>query len=465
MKKKSVLRLLSGFIVLLLFYIGQHKLSNIVSRKDSFIRFAEFHNQKANFDVLFLGTSHVRNAIFPMELWKDYGIISYNLGGSGNPFAITYWQLINALDYFSPSLIVLDCAFLSVDAKYRHFNIGNYHSFLDSFPISANKLKMVFDLFESTHRKVEFIFTYVTYHDRWKKLGKNDFIVPVGREKGAETRIGIAAPKRDLKIPATKKYEGNSLSVKYLEKILSLCAARNIEVLLTYYPFPAKENEILESHRVFEIAQKYKLDYLSYEELKALVDFDIDCFDSNSHLNPSGARKITRFLGQYVHNHYNISDHRNDPKYASWHKEYQEYTQFKIGTIRNQKSLKNTLMLLSDRNFSYAVYFPNDRLYQNKIIMKLLRNTGADMEQIYFQSPNLIVIDNKKKKVRYCKVAENANSSFGKLSVKKINDGSVFALNGQKILEVKNGEKLEAAVIVFDNDSGKRVAAQKYQAL
>jgi len=400
-----------------------------------------------------------------MELWKDYGIISYNLGGSGNPIAITYWQLINALDYFSPRLIVLDCAFLSVDAKYRHFNIGNYHSFLDSFPISANKLKMVFDLFESTHRKVEFIFTYVTYHDRWKKLRKADFIVPVGREKGAETRIGIAVPKRDLQIPVTKKYEGYSLSVQYLEKILALCAARKIKVLLTYYPFPAKENEILESHRVFEIAQKFKIAYLSYEELKALVDFDIDCFDSNSHLNPSGARKITRFLGRYLRDNYNVSDHRNDSKFASWHKDYQEYVKFKIGKIKEQKSLKKALMLLSDCNFSYAVYFPNDRLFQNKIIMKLLRNTGADVEQIHFQSPSLIVVDNKKKKVTYRTMNETANSSFGKLSVKKSKDGSVFEVNGQTILEIKNSERLEAAVIVFDNDSGKRVVAQKYQAL
>ena len=122
-------------------------------------------------------------------------------------------------------------------------------------------------------------------------------------------------------------------------------------------------------------------------------------------------------------------------------------------------------MLLSDHNCSYAVYFPNERLYQNKIIMKLLRNTGADVEQIYFQSPNLIVVDNKKKSVSYRKVNENSDSSFGKLSVKNVKDGRSFMLNGKELLKIKNGERLEAAILVFDNETGKQVVAGKYQSL
>ena len=122
-------------------------------------------------------------------------------------------------------------------------------------------------------------------------------------------------------------------------------------------------------------------------------------------------------------------------------------------------------MLLSDRNFSYAVYFPNDHLFQNKIIMKLLRNTGADVEQIYSQSPNLILVDNKKKTVSYRKVNENADSTFGTLSVKNVNDGRSFTLNGKESLNIKNGERLEAAILVFDNETGKQVVASKYQSL
>lgn len=38
-----------------------------------------FFNQPKDYDVLFFGTSHVRYGIYPMELWEEYGITSYNL--------------------------------------------------------------------------------------------------------------------------------------------------------------------------------------------------------------------------------------------------------------------------------------------------------------------------------------------------------------------------------------------------
>jgi len=251
----------------------------------------------------------------------------------------------------------------------------------------------------------------------------------------------------------------------YIEKIVKLCRQNKIDVILTLLPYPRGAEVLRESCYLSSVANKYGIEYLSWERLRGLVDFDIDCQDPRSHLNASGARKITRFLGQYLRDHYEVPDHRNDPKYVSWYDDYKEYTKFKIDTINNQKSLKNTLMLLSDRNFSYAVYFPNDHLFQNKIIMKLLRNTGADVEQIYSQSPNLILVDNKKKTVSYRKVNENADSTFGTLSVKNVNDGRSFTLNGKESLNIKNGERLEAAILVFDNETGKQVVASKYQSL
>ncbi len=97
--------------------------------------------------------------------------------------------------------------------------------------------------------------------------------------------------------------------------------------------------------------------------------------------------------------------------------------------------------------------------------MKLLRNTGTNVKQIYFQSPNLIIVDNKKKVISYNKVNDNADSSFGTLSVKNVKDGRSFMLNGKELLKIKNGERLEAAIFDFDNETGKHVVAVKYQSL
>lgn len=67
--------------------------------------------------MLFMGTSHVLNAVYPMELWNDYGIVSYNFGGHGNYLPTTYCIMKNALEYTTPKLMVIDCFFLGQNKK------------------------------------------------------------------------------------------------------------------------------------------------------------------------------------------------------------------------------------------------------------------------------------------------------------------------------------------------------------
>jgi hypothetical protein len=68
-----------------------------MERKSSDFKYADYFEQDEDFDVLFFGTSHVINGIFPMELWNDYGIVSYNFGGHGNEIATSYWDNIDAV--------------------------------------------------------------------------------------------------------------------------------------------------------------------------------------------------------------------------------------------------------------------------------------------------------------------------------------------------------------------------------
>jgi hypothetical protein len=94
-----------------------HQLRLLTENKLAYTKTAEFVETADEYDVLFFGTSHMTMSVYPMELWKDYGITSYNLGGNGHPLAISYWILMNALDYANPQLAVIDCYTLQWDAK------------------------------------------------------------------------------------------------------------------------------------------------------------------------------------------------------------------------------------------------------------------------------------------------------------------------------------------------------------
>lgn len=126
--------------------------AGMLQRKDSDFKYRPYFTQEADFDVLFFGTSHVINGIFPMELWKDYGIVSYNFGGHGNELATSYWVMRNALDYTDPKLVVIDGLNLGSDVK-TYANFSNIHQSLDVFPISRTKIAAASDLLDSTRMK------------------------------------------------------------------------------------------------------------------------------------------------------------------------------------------------------------------------------------------------------------------------------------------------------------------------
>ena len=134
--------ILSCFVTLCLTVCILGRLTDLMERKDSRSKYADFFEQKDNFNVLFMGTSHVINAVQPMELWDDYGIVSYNLGGHANRIATTYWTMENALDYTTPDLVVIDT--FSVSNKMKCYDVFSYiHLSLDAFPLSPTKIKAV----------------------------------------------------------------------------------------------------------------------------------------------------------------------------------------------------------------------------------------------------------------------------------------------------------------------------------
>ena len=69
-------RILACLLTLVLLVCLLTVLTNLTERKDSDEKYAGFFSEEENFDVLFFGTSHVINGVYPMELWNDYGIVS-----------------------------------------------------------------------------------------------------------------------------------------------------------------------------------------------------------------------------------------------------------------------------------------------------------------------------------------------------------------------------------------------------
>lgn len=391
--KRKLRRILSCILTVCLLAASLNFLSNLMERKDSIRKYQPFLEQDADFDVLFMGTSHVLDGVLPMELWNDYGIVSYNFGTGGNRIPTIYWVMENTLDYTAPKLIVVDCLRLDRDEKTTPSPYSYVHAAMDAFPLSITKIKAALDLLDDpviskgiedgtiveTERRtpIGLLWDFSVYHTRWNELNQSDFQVSATAEKGAQSIAAVAVPQDVPKLDRSEKLEEDTVGIEYLKKMIEDCQEREIDILLTYLPFPASAAEQLEANRVYDIAAEYGVNYINFLDIN-VVDFDTDCADSNSHLNASGAKKVTDFLGKYIMENYRIPDQRGNYEYSDWFEDYAAYKEKKEQTLRDQRDWDTYLMLLADKNYDAVVEIRNSDIWNNDKFFNLAENLGIN---------------------------------------------------------------------------------------
>ena len=324
--KKKIYKTVRVIFFLLILFICIDIVYNVTKRKYPYQKTADFFSQEENFDVLFFGSSHMYTSIYPMQLWNDYGIISYNMGNTSGTLAISYYNLLLACEKTNPKMVVVDTYMITEDYKIRSDKFTNsMHNTFDPYSLSYTKYLAIKDLCgeeKLIDNIMEFLFGFSMYHARWNKLEQGDFKNIDKYEKGAESRIGVVMPDTISEISLVDAYKGEeTTNTKYLRKIIEYCQENNIKVLVTYNPYPAPDEDISASKYVQTICDEYDVNYINFLGMD-VVDYNIDCYDKNSHLNVSGARKVTNYLGKYIIENYDIQDQRKNKHYAFWYEDY-----------------------------------------------------------------------------------------------------------------------------------------------
>ena len=428
--------------------------SRIMESKTSIDRMGAFYEESDKMDVLFFGTSHVRYTILPMELWNQHGMTSHNMGASFATQVESYWYLINALDYAKPDLVVLDAYKIADDDKSAPLSF--VHAQLDAMPMSINKLKAIFDLKDKMDARLELIWDLYIYHDRWTELGAGDFM----SRKELANKVNRGSTPRDDKIGEPASYpkidrsdkleDIDTLGMEYLRKFIEECQSNGIDILLVFIPFPADENKQREANTIYDIAKEYGVQYVNLLDTD-VINYETDCVDYNSHLNLSGALKVTDYIGNYIMENYNITDHRGDAAYSSWNDNFEEYMANKIDAIKETAELDAYLMKLADKNLSSCIYIDEDAVFfQREKMVEMLRNVSQNVqlekleEAVDSGSIYFLIIDNSEN-TAYEIVGSGEidipNTTFGHVEYGIDDDGNpyLYIQDGEKnYLEKKN---------------------------
>ena len=394
-------RVLSCFAALCLTLGLLGGLTRLTQKKDSYAKHAEFFEQDAPYDVFFVGSSRMMNGVFPMELWEDHGIVSYNWAQAGHPPPAYYWVMRLALDYKQPKLMVIDCYGMHFDAKTTAV-FGLMHISLDSFPLSLNKIRAVRDLMDDPSMTEEYnegerrsafnlLWTFPVFHSRWAQLTEEDFRPQKNLTRGAIAN-GDMYGTDFVRDDSERGRVFDTVGVQYLRRAVEECQSRGIEVLMTFIPLFADAEQQAAARCAGEIAAEYGVDYLNFFDLD-VVNYHVDFADTAGHLNTAGARKITQYIGDYITERYGIPDRRGEAAYENWERDHALYTEKKNEELRAQEDLYHYLMLLT-RDAADAALLVNDgSLFRDPVAAELLAGLGLKIGELS-DNTKLILIKN-----------------------------------------------------------------------
>ena len=295
----------------------------LMRRDDSERKYGAFFDDKNGFDVLFMGTSRVLDAISPMELWRDWGITSYNMGNNSEPLGMTYHVLNLAMGVHKPKVVVVD-VFYMAHALDEAWTYPYRHMFLDAVPFGRAKIDLVKAAFPESEWQ-EFLMPFSLYHGRWDEIlaGTGERMVDCEPYMmGGELRPSKRG-RKDYEL-TDAAYEEELPGAQALRDIAALCTENDIELVLTALPGHASEQEQMAMNSAIPVAEELGVPMINMMPM-GVINRQKDCCDYEGHLNPRGASKVTAFLGAWLAENYDLEDRRGDHAYAHWDENLKKY--------------------------------------------------------------------------------------------------------------------------------------------
>lgn len=277
-----------------------------------------YEEEKNSVDVLFLGASTMFCTTDPLVLYEEYGITSYDLGSSAQPFELTYLFLQEALKTQKPKVVGLEVLSIGNELDVNKAESLNYG--LTDMPFSKTKALGVYDMFRNDKGKgLSYLIPLVQYKDRWQELTRADFVEnAVNYTKGAYTPDKIT----DTPLDFSSYYEEEEFVIpernrEIFDRIATLCKENDIALFL--WKAPNTGWKINGSREVEKLAEEYGLPFMDYFTL--LEELDIDNkqdFRDLSHFNRYGSKKASVYMGEFLKGKYELMDWRIQDAENSW---------------------------------------------------------------------------------------------------------------------------------------------------
>ena len=321
--KNFVKGIVTLVVVVAVFFVANRIL--ILKSEDGYDQMRSYYKQTPNtVDVVFVGSSKVYCQIDTGVIWDEYGISSFDLGGSEATTWNSYYFLKEALKTQKPKVIVYDASILACEPdvefqELRWVKTNNY-----GMKWNENRIRQLRANTDGAEDFYECLIPFNTMHSRYNDLTENDFrdVNDDISYKGFDFRDAVTPLEETGITSISGEIQISPKHQEYLLKMIELAKAESVPFVVIVTPHVLTEESAKIYNYVERICQENGVEFLNlnqkYDEIG--IDFATD-YAEELHLNFSGTMKLSKYLGNYVHDKFELVDHRGDNKYASWERD------------------------------------------------------------------------------------------------------------------------------------------------
>ncbi len=339
-KKPNVLNLIKalvfGFIVLLIFWF----LSNIftVDPQGAYDFKSEYFSEELDkdyADVLFFGASQTGRSISPTTIFDESGVPSYVFSTPGMPIYTFHYKIKELIEEgHSPELVVLDISSIKDEFYFNDplENEDRYRTGLEVIYGIDNKVEYVADMEENYNQ--EFMFDYLfpifSFHEVWKTGEINESVFVSDDEEFNSWEMGAVFSDVSNKVkPIKESYivEGSEesdplepVAEEYFIKTVELLRENDIKVLAIKYLDSVTDTATHNSYQ--NLCDENGIDFLNLnlDENKNVLKNEYglsyeEHFYNYKHNNVMGMVIVSRFVSDYLGEHYDLEDYSADKDY------------------------------------------------------------------------------------------------------------------------------------------------------
>lgn len=278
--------------------------------------YQEFYELPKNtVDVLFLGSSYAVNAFSPLQVYRDYGVTSYNLGSEAQGVIASYFWLKEALRFQQPKAVVLDIFALHLDSPPLGMPEAHLRRTMDAMKWSSVKWEAISEIcyHDPSQSFNSYLFPHIRYHMRWKELSAEDLLH--SNEYMGLMGCGVLAKREGSEdfvphglLDGVEPEPPELLAKTYLDRIVELCKAEGIQLIFTSTPNIYATDNI--SRALADYAAEHSVPFYDMNEagLYARLGYDYpNDVCEGSHANFWGAQKITALIGDELVHTFGVS--------------------------------------------------------------------------------------------------------------------------------------------------------------